>query len=92
MARMTKESLEAKIKKAEEKVARTGRSYNEACDELKELRDKMAAIENEVLVEAFIKSSKTLEEARLIRDRHVSFAKWFHDDYFSRHELQLNKK
>ena len=63
MARMTKESLEAKIKKAEEKVARTGRTYNEACAELKELRDKMAAIENEVLVEAFIKSSKTLEEA-----------------------------
>ena len=38
------------------------------------------------------KGDKTLEEARLIRDRHVSFAKWFHDDYFSKHELQLNKK
>ena len=38
------------------------------------------------------KGSKTLEEARLIRDHHVSFAKWFHDDYFSRYELQLNKE
>ena len=38
------------------------------------------------------RGSKTLEEARLIRDHHVSFAKWFHDDYFSKHELQLNKK
>ena len=63
MARMTKESLEAKIVKAEEKVARTGRIYNAACEELRELRDKMAAIENEALVEAFMKSNKTLDEA-----------------------------
>lgn len=63
MAKMTKESLEAKIKKAEEKVIRTGETYNAACAELKELRDKMAAIENEALVEAFVKSNKTLEEA-----------------------------
>ena len=63
MARMTKESLEAKIKKAEEKVVRTGETYNAACKELKNLRDKMAAIENEALVEAFMKSNKTLEEA-----------------------------
>ena len=65
MARMTKESLEAKIVKAEEKVARTGRIYNAACEELQELRNKMAAIENEALVEAFMKSNKTLEEAIL---------------------------
>ncbi len=63
MACMTKESLEAKIKKAEEKVIRTGESYNAACEGLKNLRNKMAAIENEALVEAFIKSNKTLEEA-----------------------------
>ena len=63
MARMTKESLEAKIKKAEERVVRTGQTYNAACEELKKLRDKMAAIENEALVEAFMKSNKTLEEA-----------------------------
>ena len=63
MARMTKESLEAKIKKAEERVIRTGENYNNACEELKFLRDKMAAIENEELIEAFMKSDKTLEEA-----------------------------
>ena len=63
MARMTKESLEAKIKKAEERVVKTGETYNAACEELKNLRNKMAAIENEALVEAFMKSNKTLEEA-----------------------------
>lgn len=63
MARMTKESLEAKITKAEEKVAKTGRLYNAACEELQVLRNKMAAIENETLVEAFMKSNKTLDEA-----------------------------
>ena len=63
MARMTKESLEAKIKKAEERVIRTGETYNAACEELKNLRNKMAAIENEALVEAFMKSNKTIEEA-----------------------------
>ena len=62
MARMTKESLQAKIQKAEERVVRTGESYNAACEELKNLRNKMAAIENEALVEAFMKSNKTLEE------------------------------
>ncbi len=63
MARMTKESLEAKIKKAEERVVKTGETYNSACEELKNLRNKMAAIENEALVEAFMKSNKTIEEA-----------------------------
>ena len=63
MARVTKESLEAKIKKAEERVVKTGETYNAACEELKNLRNKMAAIENEALVEAFMKSNKTLEEA-----------------------------
>ena len=62
MARMTKESLEEKIKKAEERVVKTGATYNAACEELKNLRKKMAAIENEALVEAFMKSNKTLEE------------------------------
>ncbi len=63
MARMTRESLQAKIEKAEEKVVRTGKSYNAACEELKSLRNKMEAIDNEALVEAFMKSNKTLEEA-----------------------------
>jgi len=63
MARITKESLEARIQKAEERVIKTGKTYNAACDELKALRDKKAAIENEELVQAFMKSNKTLEEA-----------------------------
>ena len=63
MARMTKESLEVKIRKAEEKVVRIGESYNTACEELKALRNKMSALENEVLVDAFMKSNKILEEA-----------------------------
>ena len=56
------ESIEAKIQKAEEKVIKTGKIYNEACEELKALRKKKAAIENEALIEAFMKSGKTLEE------------------------------
>ena len=63
MARMKKESLEAKIKKAEYRVVRTGKNYNAACEELQSLRDKMAALESEELIAAFIKSNKTLEEA-----------------------------
>ena len=63
MARMTMESLDAKIKKAEERVIKTGEIYNLACEELKELRKKKAAIENEILIDAFMKSNKTLEEA-----------------------------
>ena len=63
MSRMTKERLEAKIKIAEEKVVRTGNVYNAACEELKGLRNKMAALENEELIQAFMKSNKTLKEA-----------------------------
>ena len=63
MARMTMESIDEKIKKAEDRVAKTGRIYNEACEELQKLREKKAAIENEALVAAFMKSNKSLEEA-----------------------------
>ena len=61
MARMTRESLQLKIQKAEEKVVRTGNTYNAACEKLTNLRNKMEAIDNEVLVETFMKSNKTLE-------------------------------
>ena len=56
-------TYDEKIKKAEERVIRTGGIYNSACEELKELRNKKAAIESEILVDAFLKSNKTLEEA-----------------------------
>ena len=63
MARMAMESIENKIKRAEERVIKTGEIYNSACEDLKELRRKKAAIENDILVEAFMKSNKTLEDA-----------------------------
>ena len=63
MARMTMESIDEKIKKAEDQVAKTGRIYNEACEELQKPREKKAAVEKEALVAAFMKSSKSLEEA-----------------------------
>ncbi|MBR6171965.1 MAG: hypothetical protein IKQ49_02190 [Eubacterium sp.] len=44
-------------------MIRTGEIYNAACEELQKLREKKAAIENEALVEAFMKSDKTLEKA-----------------------------
>ena len=37
---MKMESIEAKIKKAEERVVKTGETYNAACEELKNLRNK----------------------------------------------------
>ena len=40
MARISMESMDARIKKAEEKVIKTGEVYNEACNELKALRKK----------------------------------------------------
>ena len=40
MARMTMESIDEKIKKAEDRVAKTGRIYNDACEELQKLRKK----------------------------------------------------
>lgn len=62
MARINKETLKNQIKKAEEKVIRTGEAYNKACDELKELRAKEKAIEHEELIEAFVKSGRSYEE------------------------------
>lgn len=44
-------------------MIRTGEIYNAACEDLQKLREKKAAIENEALVEVFMKSDKTLEEA-----------------------------
>ncbi len=63
MARITMDSIDEKIKKAEERVIKTGEVYNSACEELKELRKKKAAIENEILIEAFMKSNRTFDEA-----------------------------
>ncbi len=63
MARISKEGLDEKIRKAEEKVMRLGDQYNAACAELKELRAKKQAIEHDELITAFVKSGRTFEEA-----------------------------
>lgn len=62
MARISAESLDVKIHKAEEKVMRLGDQYNAACEELKELRAKKSAIEHDALIAAFVKSSRTFDE------------------------------
>ena len=62
MAQDKLESLKAQIRKAEEEVIRKGDAYNEACEKLKTLRAKEAAIEHDKLIAAFVKSGKTYEE------------------------------
>lgn len=62
MARIQKESLEAKIKKAEEKVFKTSEAYDAACKELNDLRAKLSAIEHEELIDAFVKSGRSYDE------------------------------
>ena len=59
MARMTRESFQANIEKAKEKVVGTGKTYNVTCENLKDMRSKMEAMNNEALIEAFMKSNKT---------------------------------
>jgi uncharacterized coiled-coil DUF342 family protein len=46
VAQISAESLDMKIRKAEEKVMSLGDQYNAACEELKELRAKKSAIEH----------------------------------------------
>ena len=62
MARISAENLDVKIRKAEGKVMRFGDQYNAACEELKELRAKKRAIEQDALIAAFVKSSRTFDE------------------------------
>lgn len=62
MARTKLEILNEQIRKAEEDVIRTGDRYNAACDRLKALRAKKAAIEHDELIGAFVKSGKTYDE------------------------------
>ena len=50
MARISAENLDVKIRKAEGKVMRLGDQYNAACEELKELRAKKRAIEQDALI------------------------------------------
>ena len=69
MARISAENLDVKIRKAEEKVMRLGDQYNAACEELKELRAKKRAIEQDALIAAFVKSSRTFDEVMAFSQR-----------------------
>lgn len=63
MARqMSKESLEAKIEKAQQNVSRTKKAYDAATDELKMLLDKRDAMRRDELMTAMVKSKKSYEE------------------------------
>lgn len=63
MARMTSmEALEIKIEKAQEKVSRTKKQYDDAIAVLSDLLDKRDALKRDELVKAIMKSDKTYEE------------------------------
>jgi len=63
MVRMTsKEALEKKIEKAQEKVIRTKAAYDAAVDELQVLLDKQTAMQADMVMRAIAKSNKTIDE------------------------------
>ena len=63
MARMTSmEALEKRIEKAQEKVSRAKKQYDDAIAVLSDLFDKRDALKRDELVKAIIKSDKTYEE------------------------------
>lgn len=65
----TDETLEQKIVKAQEKVARTAAAHERAVDELQILLDKRDARRKEEVWEAIINSHKSYEEIlKMIRD------------------------
>ena len=68
--RVTKdETLEQKIVKAQEKVARTAAAHERAVDALQILLDKLDAKRKEEVWEAIINSRKSYEEIlKMIRD------------------------
>lgn len=56
------ESLEQKIKKAQEQVIRAKAVYDEKVDELQELLDKRSALRQQEIIKAIANSSKSYEE------------------------------
>ena len=63
MARMTSmEALERRIEKAQEKVSRTKKQYDDAIAVLSDLLDKRDALKRDELVKAIMKSDRTYEE------------------------------
>lgn len=63
MARqMGMNALNKKIEKAEQAVSRTHTAYQTATAELKELLDKRDAMKREMVINAIMKSDKSLDE------------------------------
>ena len=58
----SKEALEKKIEKAQEKVIRTKAAYDAAVDELQVLLDKQTAMQADMVMRAIAKSNKTIDE------------------------------
>ena len=56
------ESLEQKIKKAQEQVIRAKSVYDEKVDELQKLLDKRSALQQQEIIKAIANSSKSYEE------------------------------
>ena len=62
MRRSSEEALELKIEQAEEKVAKTRAAHEKAVDELKKLYDIRKARQNEEILKALEKSSRSFDE------------------------------
>lgn len=63
MARMTSmETLEKRIEKAQEKVSRAKKQYDDAIAVLSDLLDKRDSLKRDELVKAIMKSDKTYDE------------------------------
>lgn len=56
------DSLNKKIEKAEQNVSRTRAAYETATAELKELLDKRDALKKDMVIQAIMKSNKSLDE------------------------------
>lgn len=56
------DSLNKKIEKAEQNVSRTRAAYEAATAELKELLDKRDALKKDMVIQAIMKSNKSLDE------------------------------
>ena len=72
MARMTSmETLERRIEKAQEKVSRAKKQYDDAIAVLSDLLDKKDSLKRDELVKAIMKSDRTYDEVIAFLDNNV---------------------
>ncbi len=72
MARMTSmETLERRIEKAQEKVSRAKKQYDDAIAVLSDLLDKRDSLKRDELVKAIMKSDRTYDEVIAFLDNNV---------------------